>query len=294
MKLLGMMPVRNEAWCLELSLRVALLWCDEVVVLLHACTDDSERIARDVLRESPGRVTILRDMCGTWDEMPHRQRMLEAARERGATNLAIIDADEVLTGNLLWHARELAVEFTGTVNGMPYEILQLPGYNLREGVKQYHENGVWGNRWFSIAFADAPDLGWSGDKFHSREPGPRKLTPYRPIQQGQGGTLHLWGASEGRLIAKHRLYRVVERVRWPDKPVSEIEQMYSWATQGDHSNPAFGTPDTWTFATVPASWWKPYEQWMKYLDLENEPWQNAEADRIIAKHGKAFFDGLTI
>lgn len=290
MKLVGMMPVRNEAFCLGLSLRVALLWCDEVVVLLHACTDDSERITRDVLRESPGRVTILRDMDGTWNEMPHRQRILEAARDRGATHLAIVDADEVMSGELLNSCWDKWLHLMPTGS-----ILQLPGYNLRNGINQYHDNGVWGNRWFSTAFADALDLGWSGDKFHSREPGPRKLIPYRPIQQGQGGTLHLWGASERRLIAKHRMYRIVEALRFPDKPHTDIERMYSWATHGDPGNASYGTPETWTFASVPDSWWDPYREWIdKYLHLDEIPWQEAWCDEMIERHGIQRFKGLSV
>ena len=44
MKLVGLMPVRNEAWCLGFTLRVALRWCDEVVVCDHGCTDESRAI----------------------------------------------------------------------------------------------------------------------------------------------------------------------------------------------------------------------------------------------------------
>ncbi len=291
-----MMPCRSESWCVGLSLRVALLWCDAVIVFDHASTDRTADIVKEVMGEvETGRVFYTREEDPTWREMEHRQWMLEAARKIGATHLAIIDADEVLTGNLVDLAPLLARAAAAiSQHSQPETILELPGYNLRGGINQYHSNGIWSNRWFSTAFADAPDLGWSGDKFHSREPGPRKLQSYRPIQQGQGGILHLWGASERRLRAKHRLYRVSERVRWPDKPVAEIERMYSWATHGEPGNSAYGTPDTWTYASVPESWWKPYEQWMKYLDLENEPWQNAEADRIIAEHGKSFFDGLTV
>lgn len=297
MKLIGMMAVRNEAWVVGLSLRVALRWCDEMVVLLHACTDDSERIVRDVLREHPERVTILRDMCGTWDEMPQRQRMLEAARGRGATHLAIIDADEVLTGPGLvqptwdgYHARVRDIIH----NCGEGRILQLPGYNLRGGIHQYHNNGVWGNRLFSTAFADAPDLGWSGDKFHSREPGPRKLTPYQPIQQGDGGTMHLWASSERRLIAKHRMYRITEALRFPEKPHADIERMYSWSTDGDPLVESYGTPATWTYAPVPESWWAPYADLMQYLDVDTEPWQERWCDEMLAKYGRERFAGLRV
>ena len=69
MKLIGLMPVRNETWCLGLTLRAALMWCDEMVVWLHACTDDSKRITQDIAKET-GRVREL------WCETPDGTRWL--------------------------------------------------------------------------------------------------------------------------------------------------------------------------------------------------------------------------
>jgi hypothetical protein len=132
MKLIGLMPVRNEDWCLGLSLRVALLWCDEVVVLLHACTDRSANIVAAIQSENPGRIVVRTHRHECWTEMAHRQQMLEIARGADATHIAMIDADEILSGNLI--PRDDG--FTGIrgylLSGMTGgEIAQLPGYNLR-------------------------------------------------------------------------------------------------------------------------------------------------------------------
>ena len=62
--------------------------------------------------------------------------------------------------------------------------------------------------------------------------------------------MHLWGVSEKRLVAKHALYKLTERIRWPEKPVEEIDQMYSWAIHGAAN---YGTPATWQYAQVPES-----------------------------------------
>ena len=319
MKLVGMMPVRNEDWCLALSLSVALLWCDEVVVLLHACTDRSRDIAFEIAQES-NRLYIISDDADKWCEMTHRQFMLENARQRGATHLAIIDADEVLTANLLQWTEGERRPITQAIHDMPQgSILELPGYNLRDpyapgqygeklrprnvGLHHFHNNGVWGNRWFSTAFADQPCLAWWGDTFHQREPRCRirpsdKLRSYRPIQQGQGGVMHLWGASERRLIAKHALYKVTERLRWPDTSVHGIDTQYSWAIHGDANvhggSLAYGNPSTWTYSPVPESWWAPYAHLMKYLDVNAEPWQEAEVRRLVAQHGRDKFTGLDL
>lgn len=296
MKLIGLMCVRNEDWILGLSARVALKWCDELVVLLHYSTDRSQGIMRDVYHETK-RIHFCHSLDPIWDEMRHRQCMLGVARDRGATHIAIVDADEVVTRNLVEGAT-----LSRLIEGMPRGMaLELPGYNLREGgargtgLQRYHANGVWGKRWFTTAFVDDPRLSWSGDKFHSRQPAGVNLKPYRPIEQGDGGVMHLWGSSERRLRAKHALYKITERLRWPDKPVQDIDQMYSWAIHGDPGQPTFGTPATWTFAAVPEAWWKPYERLMaEHLHVDAEPWQQSECVRLIKEHGPRMFAGLDL
>ena len=300
MKLIGMMSVRNEAWCLGLSARVALMWCDELVIFLHACTDASRAIVYTISKDNPGRVHPMWT-GGEWLEMEHRQAMLVEAREHGATHLAIIDADEIITGPGLlecaWDGYRRKIQ--DMVDGMPRgSILQLPGYNLRGSLNRYHQNGIWGNRWFSLAFADAEGLHWSGDRFHQREPMGRPLVNYRPIQQGQGGILHLWGASERRLRAKHAHYKLTEALRWPNKPLSEIDRMYNlWRDPRDSaveypSQTAWAQP--WVFADVPASWIEPYSHLMKYLNIDAEPWQESECRRLVAEHGTERFAGLEL
>src|SRR4029077_11804069 len=124
-KLIALMPARNEDWILGLSARVALCWCDELAILDHASDDGTPAIIEDLSREFRGRMIALREENSKWDEMGHRQALLNAARAACATHIALIDADEILTGNLLGSIR-------GMTERMPYgSILQLPGYNLR-------------------------------------------------------------------------------------------------------------------------------------------------------------------
>jgi hypothetical protein len=290
MKLINILPVHNEAWVLELCLRSLLRWTDAVVVLLHACTDSSGKIVERIASET-GRISILREDNQTWQEMSHRQRMLTEARRMGATHVSLFDCDEILTGNLLPDIR-LHIDRLP-----PCGVLELPGYNLRHGIERYHANGVWGNRWFAAAFADDRRLGWSGDRFHHREPmGPARKVRYIP--QGQGGIMHLWGASERRLIAKHRLYKIRERILWPSKSVTEIDAMYSLAIHGQPGTNAmlgqFGTPENWIYAPVPESWWSPYCDVLPSLDLDAAPAADAECDALLKEHGAERFAGMDL
>jgi hypothetical protein len=282
-----------EEYCVGLSLRVALKFCDSVVVLVHASTDRTIEIVREIEKET-NRVIVAVDDDPVWHEMRHRQVLLDLARADGATHIFIADCDEILSANLIpTIRRNIELMSAGS-------ILQLPGYNLRAGIDRYHGNGLWGNRWFSAAFVDDPCLGWAGDKFHSREPHGARLQPYRSVGQGVGGLVHLWGASERRLRAKHALYKVTERLRWPDKSVDKIDREYSWAIHSEQAHQiqfqAFGTPTTWTYKPVPTEWWAVYEAegLMQYLDVDAVPYQEALVREAIAKHGHEPFYGLDL
>lgn len=284
MRLVGCMPVRNEDWIVGLSLRAALLWCDEMVVLLHSSFDKSRIIVEEIAK-STNRVICLRFDNPDWDEMRHRHAMLECAREMGATHVAIVDADEILTANLipiLQTQKQRADRFCP-----PGYILTLPGFNLRHGIHEYHSNAVWGNRWFSLAFQDDPRLCWQGDTFHHREPHGATLEPFRPITHEQGGIMHLWGASERRLLAKHALYKMTETLRWPKKPIDAIDSMYSLAVK---------PREPWTFSHVPHEWWHGYKEagLLEYLDVDREPWQIAECQRLMEQYGAQRFQGLDL
>lgn len=288
MKLIGLMPARNEDWCLGLTLRAALRWCDSVVVLDHCSTDDTWDIICDVSREMPGRVRVAKDGYSSWDEMRHRQAMLSTARGYGATHIALIDADEILTSNLI----NLSVAGIGIAALLEkWQMLELPGYNLRGSTHAYHSNGLWGRRWFSTVFRDTPEAHWAGDEYHHRAPMGVRWRPCQTINQGAGGVMHLWGVSERRLRAKHALYKVNERLRFPHKSDREIDTKYSWAT-----TPGLHAQDVkpWRFEPVPDSWWAGYEDLMQYLDVDREPWQVAEVARLVELHGAGRFAGLDL
>jgi hypothetical protein len=291
MKLVGLMPVRNEDWVLSVSLRRALEWCDDVVLFLHGCADGSLTVVADAQSRVIDRLSYIVEPDECWSEMEHRQRLLAAAMaEHGATHIAIIDADEILTANVCQEARE-------HIETLPPEtMLELPGYNLRNGLGHYHANGIWGNRWFGTAFKADPRLRWEGDRFHHREPMGVRFHRVRPIRHGQGGVLHMWGASERRLRAKHALYKIIERLRWPSKCADLIDAEYNlWRSPEDcrrmyPQQLQFAQP--WLYDELPSDWLKGLD--LTQLHLDAEPWQEAECRRLVELHGAAMFRGLDL
>lgn len=303
MRLIGMLMARNEQHEIGLSLSVLLKFCDAVVVLLHACTDRTIEIVQEISRQpgNTGKITLTWEEDPTWNEMPLRQRMLETARELGATHLWMSDADEILTAN---STEPIAIEILRAALeriAKPGQMVFMPLYNLRNGTQQYHANGVWGSRIVSVAFPDEPRLSWTGDRFHSREPGGLKMPPWDMSKslRGHGGIMHLWGANERRLIAKHAAYKLIERLRWPSKSVTEIDAMYSLSVKGCPCTTKPSCPylprDQWTYRDVPAMWWDGYRDLVdRYLHLDGEIWQESEVASILEKYGRDRFVGLDL
>ena len=209
-KIVGIMPVRNEDWCLELTLRGALAWCDAIVVLDHASTDNSYAIIQRHIERATraGCIAMHEDATRRGMRCGIDRCLLEAARGVGATHIAMIDADEALSAPIAAHIRQAILNLPDKT------VLQVPWIILRGSLNRFHKNGIWGDRWVSMAFKDSPGLRWEGDTFHHREPFGTEHA-IRFAGHEHGGILHLWGVSERRLRAKHALYKITERIRWP-------------------------------------------------------------------------------
>lgn len=280
--IIGLMLARNEDWVIGLTARAALMWCDHLVILNHASNDRTFSIAADVAQENPGCVTLLHESDEVWREMQYRQRMLDAARYRGGTHMVVIDADEILSGNLIPEVRSY-------IETLPdNKSLEPPWVALRGSISRYHTSGVWGTNWASLAFTDKPEYHWSarnGYDFHHRRPMGQAMESSRPWQQGRGGLLHLQFLSDRRLRAKQACYKMQEVLRWPERDRKTIDKMYSVAV--------YGCPGD-TFAEVPGSWWEPYQDWMEYLKIDAEPWQERQCKQWMKEHGPQKFQGLDL
>lgn len=280
MKLICIMPCRNSAWVLGLSARAVLQWCDELLVLDHASTDNTEQILEELMLEFPCRVYWFSDMGNEWLEMEHRQELLRGARLRGATHIVTVDDDEVLTANLVPDIRRIIEE-------MPTDYtLQLPWLCLRGNVNTVHAGGIWGTAYASVAWKDDPRCHWSssergGYQYHHRHPMGRVLIPWMTPRR-MGGLLHLQFLDERRLKAKQYLYQLKDALRpSPDRPTKkQIRDYYSPAVYGR----AATDPGPVVLAEAPPEWWRGYEDLMQHLHPEAEPWQLEECRRILGEN----------
>lgn len=292
MKIVATMAVRNEDWILGFSARAVLMWADELVIRDHCSTDRSRMIEAKIAEEFPDRVSVLLDDNPVWEEMRHRQEMLDEARRRGATHIAVVDADEVVSANLLGNVRQMVAD-------AGQRLLTLPWVCIRggESANQYIRAGVWADQQVSTVFQDAPHLHWSsagrgGYDFHHRQPMGGYLPPYHPIQGvSTGGLMHFQFAGWRRLRAKQALYKMTEVLRWPGRePVEVVDRRYNVAVYGQETATDQGPP----LADTPIGWWTRYEHLRGHMRIHADPWQEAECYRLLKEHGPKPFAGLDL
>lgn len=96
--------------------------------------------------------------------------------------------------------------------------------------------------------------------------------------------MHLQFANWRRLTAKHALYKMMERVKYPEKSVTKIDYEYSLAL--DESN--------LVTKEIPALWWEGHRGLQRHVDLTAEPWQERECRRLLHQFGPMPFTALNL
>lgn len=281
MQLIGLMLARSEDWIIGLSSRAALEWVDHLIVLDH-CSVDLTREILETVSHASGRLTILdwKD-AGKWDEMSARQATLNKARELGASHIAIIDADEILTANLIPKIRKTVEQLR------PAQILNVAMIPVWNDPWHYrNDRSVWCRSWVSLAFADHSDLAWKpaedGYHHHHRMPYGVSDIVHAGVHRGEG-VMHLQFCNKRRLLAKHILYRMTDHLRWPGRePVAQLNSKYDEALDERGINLTPCSP----------AWWDGYDP--SLIKLDGIPWQEAEVQRLISVHGRKKFQGLDL
>lgn len=284
MKLVGVMAVRNEQWVLGLSLRAALLAVDELVVLDHASSDGTPALIDCVAREHPGRVHTLYEDDPVWREASIRQRLLEAARGRGATHVCALDADEVITGNLLPGLRDTFASLA------PGESLWLPWVDLWRGLDRYRDDASGFSRYrMVLGFHDAPSVHYAPIEgtydIHARRPFGVSGQRHFPAAREEGSVLHLAFAHWRRIQTRTAWYKMTELLRFPWRgSPEELNNRYN----RDLDENGLRT------SAVDPEWWAPYAPWRGEVDLGESPWFESECRRLWEEHGPEAFRGLDL
>jgi len=299
-KIVATLLARLDQWSIELAIHAALEWCDEIVIGLHEpggkALDPTWKIIARLLESDPtisSRIDVLALTDETWDEMNMRQRLLARARELNATHIAIVDADEAVTADLI-------ADILGTVLKLkPCETLEVPMVSPHHGASKggtcldfARTDGVFASARITLAFGDDPSLSWQnaadGYCYHNRPPKGIAQRTNLETRSSLSGVFHLQYASLQRLGAKAAYYKIVERMKFPDRDESQpgpLNHKYDWTLrdQGEH------------YEKIPDSAWKyPFGDGRKLVDLAEVAWQAYAVAKLIGRVDPKVIAGLDL
>ncbi len=212
-----MMPVRNEAWILERSLKSLSLFSDIILVLYQPSTDGTLEILN---RFAPKVVIIDNNEPGFCTRF--RWRLLEAARQYEGTNVLIsTDADEILSSNILDPGMLDRISSLPPGASMRLELVNL----WRSAGMWRNDESIWSGRWMEIGFRDDRVMQFRPFTqilgHNDRIPPSRECATFDSIK-----LLHFQFVNFDRMLSKQNRYRVMEAVELGSDRAEEINLRY--------------------------------------------------------------------
>lgn len=221
-------PVKNEAWILDLFLRTAALWADDIVISDQMSDDGSDRMAA-----RHDKVRLVRH-DGPYHESDHRKALCAAARRLipGPKVFVTIDADEMLAATVLE-----STAWQAAVRSRPGTAIHLPWMNLLPGAASGWNAGC---RPFAFVDDGAPfndDRVLHASRGPIPEGAPHVVVPDVPV-------LHFQYVDWARMRSKHRWYQCFERLQHPDRSAVNIFRQYHHM-HGVGRNECRAVDDSW-------------------------------------------------
>ncbi|MCL5095947.1 MAG: FkbM family methyltransferase, partial [Candidatus Omnitrophica bacterium] len=280
MKIVGLVPARNEHERLEFCLRALAKYTD-AIVYLDDCSDDNSLGVVESLAESCRIERVIRKTRWHRDEPGDRNALLAAGREIGGTYFIVLDADEVLTANLADddYLRRLITRLR------PGEKLAMTWIQLWRSVKKYRfDDSVWTWNSKAVIFCDDQKCHYDSGFIHTPRV-PANLEGQTHFLPGYThGLLHFQFVNWRNLLVKQAWYRCLERIRDPQKSARAIDELY--APSKDERN--------LRLKPAPENWLSGYSFFDPARADAPEHWREAQVLDWFEQYGRDCFKDLDI
>ena len=201
MKIIAILPVRNESWIIRHNLNILVEICDEILVTDGDSTDGTREIC-----SSFEKVHLLTDEeKGPVKKENRRKILLERARDfEGFNYILALDADELLTGSFL------SSDWKDLLDSMkPGDSRHFRWYWMWKSPQHYREDdSVWSNRWMYCFFRDDRKNSYDSGNWHeARIP---KAYIDRSKEAPNLGLMHFAQVGKNRMLSREAHCRVIE------------------------------------------------------------------------------------
>ena len=161
MKVIALLPFKNEEWCLPSYLHNTTKIVDEIIAIDDGSSDNSVKILEDAGAKVYSSKKLIRFNSG-WSEGSIRAELLKLGRDAGGTHFVCLDADESFTNPLVENFEELLPQLK------PGEKMSLQWLALWKSYTCYrHDSTVWSNNWKDFVVCDDPSLSYNHNQHYA-------------------------------------------------------------------------------------------------------------------------------
>jgi len=285
MKIIALVPFKNEEWILPTYLSNVLPIVDEIIGIDDGSTDNSKKIMEDA-----GVRLVDYDkkekLKAGWYEWSIREELLRHGRESNGTHFVCLDADETFTSTFLLHGRDIISSLK------PGEKLAMQWLALWKSYTEYRDDSsVWSNNWKDFVVCDDTSSGFDyGYIGVGRTNGTNNGT-WKRLDPQSGAVLHYQFSLYNNFQLKQCLYRIQELIHRGVDAWSSINQKYSITLLEDNVG-LRKMPESWTHG-IPLPNYPNFDPEWKEENYARD-FMLPEAMQHFDNYGVEYFENLEI
>ena len=214
MKVIALLPFRNEEWCLPSYLHNTTKIVDEIIAIDDGSIDNSAKILEDAGAKLYSSEKLIKFNSG-WSEGSIRAELLKLGREAGGTHFVCLDADETFTNPLVENFQELIPQL------QPGEKMSLQWLALWKSYSSYrHDATVWSNNWKDFVVCDDPSLSYNHNQHMHVGRTPVSVSDvnnesWRRLENEHGAVMHFQFSAYNNFQLKQCWLRCSELIQEP-------------------------------------------------------------------------------